>query len=172
MIQQHRLEKRSTHLIHTPKQFNQITMSAPSDPFYDFMCRHLSIREWDLYLMKQEYSFLQACGGVTPEDMARFRTGVMGYSQASFQTAVVIKQEPPDSPQPALISLKSMLLEIITREQTDNINKICRHVRPLLDREGIRTFCRHHATHVRSADSQRVRSILEREGMISPEVVQ
>ena len=146
-------------------------MTTPPDPFYDFMCRHLSIREWELYLMKQEYSFLQACGGVTPDDMARFRAGVMGYSNTNYyQTATVIKQEPTE-PTPAIVSLKSMLLEIITHDQTDNVNKICRHIRPLLEREGIRTFCRHHATHVRSADIQRVRSILEREGMVAPEVV-
>ena len=141
-------------------------MSAPNDPFYDFMCRHLSIREWELYLMKEEYSFLQACGGVSPDEMNHFRAGIMGYSRPFTKP---IKPEPQD--EPALVSLKSMLLDIITREQTDNINKICRHVRPLLDREGIRTFCRHHATHVRSADIQRVREVLEKEGMIAAAVV-
>ena len=139
------------------------------------MCRHLSIREWELYLMKQEYSFLQACGGVSPDDMARFRAGVMGYNNSSvdkFNSSIIIKQEsnPPEQT-PAIVSLKSMLLEIITAEQTDSINKICRHVRPLLDKEGIRTFCRHHATHVRAADVQRVRSVLEKEGMVVPQVV-
>ena len=121
------------------------------DPFYDFMCRHLSIREWELNLMKEEYTFLQACGGVTPDDQARFRAG--------FDRAVKPEQS-------ALVSLKSMILDIISPEQADDINKICRHVRPLLDREGIPTFCRHHAAHVRSADAERVRSVLEKDGMV------
>ncbi len=128
-------------------------MSA--DPFYDFMCRHLSIREWDLNLMKEEYAFLQACGGLTPDDHARFRSGFAGYYAAV--------KEQPAAP---LVSLKSVLLAIISREQTDDINKICRHVRPLLDREGIPTFCRHHAAHVRSADTERVRAVLERDGIV------
>ena len=126
-------------------------MSA--DPFYDFMCRHLSIREWELYLMKEEYTILQACGGVTPDDQARLRAGLAGYARPA------VKEEP------ALVSLKSVLLEIISQEQTNNINKICRHVRPLLDREGIPTFCRHHAAHVRSDDVHRVRAVIERDGM-------
>jgi hypothetical protein len=79
---------------------------------------------------------------------------------------VIIKAEPTNDT-PVSISLKSMLLDIITTEQADQINKICRHVRPLLEREGIRTFCRHHATHVRSADLPRVRSLLEKEGMVN-----
>jgi hypothetical protein len=133
--------------------------SSSSDPFYDFMCRHLSIRERELHVIKEEYAFLQSCGGVTSEDMARLRASIQ-------HCTTQIKEEPKDEIATHLVSLKSMLLEIITHSQTDNINKICRHVKPLLEREGIRTFNRHHATHVRSTDIARVRSVLEKDGIV------
>ena len=60
-------------------------------PYYDFMYRHLSIREWELRLVKDEYAFLQSCGGVTVNDMAYFRTSVMRYSM--LPTVVVVKNE-------------------------------------------------------------------------------
>lgn len=131
--------------------------------YYDFMSQHLSIRERELHVIKEEYAFLQSCGGVTSEDMARLRASILHCSDCTIQ----IKEEPKDETIAAhLVSLKSMLLEIITHSQTDNINKICRHVKPLLDREGIRTFNRHHATHVRSTDIVRVRSVLEKDGIV------
>ena len=143
------------------------TPQEQQDPFYNFMCRHLSIREWELSLLKEEYAFLQTCGGVSPEDMVRFRASIAGYSTRTHVKREREEDEEEEEQQPPsqLVSLKSMLLEIITLSQTDNINRVCRHVRPLLDRDGIRTFCRHHATYVRSADLPRVRSVLEREGM-------
>ena len=133
------------------------------DPFFDFMSNHLSIRERELHLIRNEFTFLQSCGGVSTEDMAHFSNTVLRHTRPVMPT---IKQEPIDQPKSTLVSLKSMLLDIITHEQADNINKICRHVRPLLDREGIHTFSRHHATHVRSADIERVRLLLRREGMV------
>lgn len=132
------------------------------DPFFDVMSNHLSIRERELHLIRNEFNFLQSCGGVSVEDMAHFSNTVLRHTRPVMP---IIKQEPRDESPSSIISLKSMLLDIITHEQADNINKICRHVRPLLDREGIRTFCRHHATHVRSADIERVRLLLQREGM-------
>ena len=137
-----------------------------TDPFYEFMHRHLSIRERELRAIKDEYAFLQACGGTSAEDMAHFRSSVLRYTRPHPQPSsptIVIKDENDVSP--ALVSLKSMILDIITQPQADNINKICRHIRPLLDREGIRTFCRHHATHVRSADLPRVVAVLQKEGI-------
>ena len=139
------------------------------DPyFFDYMTQHLSIRERELRIIQDEFAFLQTCGGVSPEDMTHIRCNVLRHTRPPLlQAPVVIKAEPSDTDAPAVISLKSMLLDIITAEQADQINKICRHVRPLLEREGIRTFCRHHATHVRSADLPRVRSLMEREGMVN-----
>ena len=142
-----------------------------SDAYCDFMHRHLSIREREMRMLRDEYAFLQSCGGVTSEEMDYFRTSVLRFRNHPPIT-ITIKDEPGkeplDIPPPSspLISLKSMLLDIITREQADNINKICRHVRPILDREGIRTFCRHHATHVRSSDQQRVMEVLQKEGIV------
>lgn len=141
-------------------------MSDSSSSYYEFMQRHLSVREWELRVLRDEHAFLQSCGGVSPEDLAYFRTAVLRYSKP--QGLVNIKKE-PESPSPRqspLVSLKSMLLDIITHGQTDNINKICRHVRPLLEREGIHTYCRHHATHVRSADLPRVTALLQKEGIV------
>ena len=139
-------------------------------PYYDFMYRHLSIREWELRLVKDEYAFLQSCGGVTVNDMAYFRTSVMRYSM--LPTVKNEKSEEAEEetntttiPASSIVSLKSMLLEIITTDQAFNINKICRHIRPLLDREGIRTYCRHHAIHVRSADLNRIVAVLQKEGI-------
>jgi hypothetical protein len=141
------------------------------DPFFDFMTQHLSIRERELHLVRDEYAFLQSCGGVSHEDMVHFRNTVLRHTRPVPAIMPTIKQEPHDEPKSgSIISLKSMLLDIITHEQADNINKICRHVRPLLDREGIRTFCRHHATHVRSADLERIRLLLQREGMVVGDV--
>jgi hypothetical protein len=136
------------------------------DPYFDFMTQHLSIRERELRIIQEEFAFLQACGGVSQEDMAHIRDNVLRHTRPYVQSPVVIKAEPKDTDHSTIISLKSMLLDIITAEQADQINKICRHVRPLLEREGIRTFCRHHATHVRSADMPRVRSLMEKEGMV------
>ena len=140
------------------------------DPFFDFMTQHLSIRERELRIIQDEFSFLQTCGGVTPQDMAHIRENVLRHTRPHPlppPLPVVVKAEPKDTDHTSsIISLKSMLLDIITTEQADQINKICRHVRPLLEREGIRTFCRHHATHVRSADMPRVRSLMEKEGMV------
>jgi len=133
-----------------------------TEPFYDFMNRHLSIRERELCALKDEYAFLQTCGGVSSEEMTHFRASVLRFTRTP--TTIVIKDEPDDE-SPALISLKSMILDVITTPQADNINKICRHIRPLLDREGIRTFCRHHATHVRSADLPRIVAVLQKEGI-------
>ena len=141
-------------------------MSA--ETYHDFMLRHLSIRERELRAIKDEFAFLQACGGVSSEDMAGFRASVLRHTRPQHQppATIVIKEEYDESqPPPALVSLKSMVLDCITQPQADNINKICRHIRPLLDREGIRTFCRHHATHVRSADLPRVVAVLQREGI-------
>ena len=136
------------------------------DPFFDFMTQHLSLRERELRLIQDEFSFLQTCGGVSPQDMAHLRDSVLRHTRPQ-PSPVVVKAEPKDTDHTSsIISLKSMLLDIITTEQADQINKICRHVRPLLEREGIRTFCRHHATHVRSADMPRVRSLMEKEGMV------
>ena len=138
------------------------------DPyFFDYMTQHLSIGERELRIIQDEFSFLQTCGGVTPEDMTHIRGNVLRHTRPSVQSPVVIIKAEPTNDTPVSISLKSMLLDIITTEQADQINKICRHVRPLLEREGIRTFCRHHATHVRSADLPRVRSLLEKEGMVN-----
>lgn len=142
------------------------TPSKMSDlAYYEFMHRHLSVRERELRAIKDEYAFLQSCGGVSMEDMAFFRASVLRHTLPTT-TGVSIKQEKPESPESPLVSLKSMLLDIITRDQAENINKICRHVRPLLEREGIRTFCRHHATHVRTADQPRVAELLLREGVV------
>ncbi len=148
-------------------------------PYYTFMCKHLSIRERELRLIQDEYAFLQSCGGVSSDDMAQFRASVLSRTR-SVQQAIVIKDEPSDyaapsaivikdEPRddvPSVVSLKSMLLEIITHEQAENINKICRHIRPLLERDGIRTFLRNHSTHVRSADQQRVAAVMQKEGMV------
>ena len=140
-------------------------------PFYDFMYRHLSIREWEMRLVKDEYAFLQSCGGVSANDTAHFRASVLRYTTPSYNNnnqpiVITVKDEGGEEEnKPAIVSLKSMLLEIITIDQADNINKICRHIRPLLDREGIRTFCRHHAIHVRSADLHRVVALLQKEGI-------
>ncbi len=140
--------------------------------YYKFMHRHLSVRERELRAIKDEYAFLQSCGGVSLEDMAYYRASVLRHTlpllpchhaTTSDDDAIIVKPEKPDSP---LISLKSLLLDIITRDQADNINKICRHVRPLLEREGIRTYCRHHATHVRAVDQPRVAELLQREGVV------
>ena len=165
-------------------------MSNDSDPnsnyhYYEFMHRHLSVRERELRTIKDEYAFLQSCGGVSMQDMAYFRASVLRHAllvdcgrnnhninnNNSNDDIVVVKQEGGGQPPPPplsspIISLKSMLLDIITRDQADNINKICRHVRPLLEREGIRTFCRHHATHVRAVDQPRVAELLQREGVV------
>ncbi len=135
-----------------------------TEPFYEFMNRHLSIRERELCALKDEYAFLQTCGGVSSEEMTHFRASVLRFTQTTTTRAIVIKDEPDDE-SPALVSLKSMILDVITTPQADNINKICRHIRPLLDREGIRTFCRHHATHVRSADLPRIVVVLQKEGI-------
>jgi hypothetical protein len=142
---------------------------SSSDPcFYDFMHRHLSVRERELRMIKDEYAFIQSCGGASAEDMAYFRASVLRHSRPPI---CIVKQEAAsESSAPPLVSLKSMLLDIITSEQAENINKICRHVRPLLEREGIRTYCRHHATHVRSADLQRVTALLQKEGVVAADV--
>ena len=144
---------------------------SSSDPcFYDFMHRHLSVRERELRMIKDEYAFIQSCGGASAEDMAYFRASVLRHSRP--RPMCIVKQEQQEEAAggeghaPSLVSLKSMLLDIITSEQAENINKICRHVRPLLDRDGIRTFTRHHATHVRLADVARVRELMQKEGMV------
>lgn len=148
-------------------------MTTATDPFYDFMYHHLSIREWELRVVKDEFTFLQSCGGLSSNDMANFRASVLRYTNPQQSPVIVTIKDEDDQapPPPALVSLKSMLLEILTLDQADNINKICRHVRPLLDREGIRTFCRRHATHVRSADLSKVMAVLQKEG-IAPIVTQ
>ena len=143
------------------------TTHTPMDPFFDFMTQHLNIRERELRIIEHEFSFLQTCGGVTPEDMAHIRENVLRHTR-SQPPPVMIKTESKDTDHTSsTMSLKSMLLDIITTEQADQINKICRNVRPLLEREGIHTFSRHHATHVRSADMPRVRLLMEKEGMVN-----
>ena len=150
--------------------------TTPNTPYYDLMYHHLSIREWELRLVKDEYAFLiQSCGGVSANDMAYFRASVMRIPMLPITTTTIAKDEEEEAlnattTPPAIVSLKSMLLEIITIDQAYNINKICRHIRPLLEREGIRTYCRHHATHVRSADLNRIVSVMQKEG-IAPVVV-
>ena len=140
-------------------------MQSSDLPDFSFMEHCFSLRERELNILKDEYAFLQTCGGITSDDMAHFRSSVLGHIRPPPVT-IRIKDEgeqPKDSP---MISLKSMLLDIITHDQAENINKICRHVRPLLDRDGIRTFTRHHATHVRLADVARVREVMQKEGMV------
>jgi hypothetical protein len=136
-------------------------------PDFGFMEHCFSIRERELNLLKDEYAFLQACGGITSDDMAHFRASVLRHTRPPPVTIrIKEEEEPPKSSDSPIVSLKSMLLDIITHDQADNINKICRHVRPLLDRDGIRTFTRHHATHVRLADVARVRELMQKEGMV------
>ena len=144
------------------------TLVTTYDPhaFYEQKTRTLSLREHELRVLREEFSFLQTCcGGVSDDDVARYRASVLKHSVSTpvpSEEVVVIKDEPQEEEATlqggGLVSLKSVLLGLGCNPQS--INTSCRRVKALLVRSKIPIFCRHGATHVRVSDCMRIKSVI------------
>jgi hypothetical protein len=127
----------------------------------------LQVREAELRVAREELAFLQACGGVGAEDVKRLRAG-LGLAAADSRDVVVVKEErvsdyegsPPlpasssSSSSCSLVSLETVLAPLIAADSS--VAQLCRRVRPVLEREGVRVFKRQKAVHVRSGDVEKV----------------
>jgi len=158
----------------------QSTLTTNYDPhaLYEHMTRAFSLREHELRVVRDEFAFLQTCGGVSNEDIARFRVAVLKHmppliaDNDNNNDVIVVKDEPDDTNNETtkdgeihslqgggLISLKSMLLALGCNPAS-SINQQCRRVKALLLMSHIPTFRRHGATHVLVSDCMRVKSVL------------
>ena len=119
--------------------------SSPSDQ----ALLALQVREAELRVAREELAFLQACGGAGADDVKRLRSG-LGIRESD---AVVVKEEGGVEAE-ALVSLKSILLPLITADSS--VAQLCRRVRPALERHGVRTFKRQKVVHVLRSQANRV----------------
>ncbi len=123
----------------------------------------LQVREAELRVAREELAFLRACGGVGAEDVKRLRAG-LGLAAADSRDVVVVKEERvsedegsfplPASSSSGLVSLETVLAPLIAADSS--VAQLCRRVRPVLEREGVRVFKRQKAVHVRSGDVEKV----------------
>ena len=149
----------------------QSSLTTYYDPHAKF-----SLREHELRVIRDEFEFLQTCGGVSNEDIARFRVQVLKHMPPllnannndgiQHEEVIVVKDEPEDNNSvnnttlqgSGLVSLKSVLLGIGCHPRS--INTSCRRVKALLLRSKIPTLCRNGATHVRVSDCMRIKSVI------------
>ena len=129
----------------------------------------LQLREASLRVAREELAFLQACGGVGAEDVRRLRVGLgmvdsLNGAAVVDNTDVVVVEEDgaggvvvKKEPCGELVSLKSILLPLATSDIS--VTRLCRMVRPLLERHGVATFKRHKVVHVLRSQAVRVRDV-------------
>jgi hypothetical protein len=125
----------------------------------------LQVREAELRVAREELAFLQACGGAGEDDVRRLRAGLGMAAVKEERPDVVVVGEDNDRAcaveanvqTGSLISLKSILTPLIATDAS--VNRLCRRVRPVLERHGMPTYKRRKAVHVLRSDAARVAEV-------------
>jgi hypothetical protein len=125
----------------------------------------LQVREAELRVAREELAFLQACGGAGEDDVRRLRAGLgMAAVKEERPDAVVVVGEDDNAVEKVasaggpLVSLKSILAPLMIATDA-SVSRLCRRVRPVLERHGMPTYKRRKAVHVLSSDAARVAEV-------------
>jgi hypothetical protein len=124
----------------------------------------LQVREAELRVAREELAFLQACGGAGEDDVRRLRAGLgMAVVKEERPDVVVVGEddnavEKVASAGGPLVSLKSILAPLMIATDA-SVSRLCRRVRPVLERHGMPTYKRRKAVHVLSSDAARVAEV-------------